>query len=194
MNRVMAILGFGLMIAGSALAAPAPAFELADTKGDVHKLSDYAGKFVVLEWYNPDCPFVKKHHLSGSMAGLQTKWAEHGVIWLAVNSSAPGKQGNYTGTEHEAILTERGAKPTALLLDADGTVGHAYGARTTPHMFVIDPAGEIIYQGAIDDKPTADQADLEGARNHVDSALEEALNGQPVSVASSDPYGCSVKY
>jgi len=173
---------------------PAPAFTLTGTDGKQHALADYQGKYVVLEWINHDCPFVKKHYGSGNMQKLQKKWTEQGVVWLSVNSSAPGKQGNYPPEKANALTQEKSAMPTALLLDPDGTVGKAYGAKTTPHMYVIDPQGKLVYAGGIDDKPSTEAADIPSSRNHVDHALTEALAGQPVSVATTTPYGCAVKY
>lgn len=180
--------------ADAVVGQPAPAFTLTGTDGKPHALADYAGKYVVLEWINHDCPFVKKHYGSGNMQKLQKKYTEQGVVWLSINSSAPGKQGNYPPEQANALTAEKKAAPTALLLDPEGTVGKAYGAKTTPHMYVIDPEGKLVYAGGIDDKPSTDAADIAGARNHVDQALSQALAGQPITVASSTPYGCSVKY
>ncbi|MBM4247599.1 MAG: thioredoxin family protein [Deltaproteobacteria bacterium] len=173
---------------------PAPAFTLSGTDGRPHSLAEYAGKYVVLEWLNHDCPFVRKHYVGGNMQRLQKKWTGRDVVWLSINSSAPGKQGNYPPEEANELTSDKGAAPTAVLLDPDGTVGRAYGAKTTPHMFVVDPKGVLIYAGGIDDKPSTDPADVGAARNHVDHALTEALDGKPVTVAASTPYGCSVKY
>lgn len=172
----------------------APAFTLTGTDGRPHSLSEYAGKYVVLEWLNHDCPFVRKHYGSGNMQKLQKKWTAQDVVWLSINSSAPGKQGNYPPEEANELTKDKGAAPTAVLLDPDGTVGRAYGAKTTPHMFIVDPKGMLIYAGGIDDKPSTDPADVPHARNHVDQALTEALAGKPVTIATSTPYGCSVKY
>lgn len=180
--------------ADAVVGQPAPAFTLTGTDGKPHSLADYKGKYVVLEWINHDCPFVKKHYGSGNMQKLQKKYTEQGVVWLSINSSAPGKQGNYPPEQANALTAEKKALPTALLLDPDGTVGKEYGAKTTPHMYVIDPEGELVYAGGIDDKPSTDAADIAAARNHVDQALAEALAGKPITVASSTPYGCSVKY
>lgn len=189
----------GLLAASAARAAavvgePAPAFTLADARGKQHSLDAYRGKFVVLEWVNYDCPFVAKHYGSGNMQRLQKEAAAKGVVWLAVNSSAPGKQGNFSPAEIDTKSKEHGAAFAAYLVDAEGKVGRAYGAKTTPHMFVIDPAGKLLYAGGIDDKPSTDQADVKTAKNFVTAALDEALAGKPVSVASSQPYGCAVKY
>lgn len=173
---------------------PAPAFSLQDSKGKKHALSDYKGKLVVLEWVNYGCPFVKKHYESQNMQKLQKNYTGKGVIWLSINSSATGKQGSMTPDEVNKALKEKGAAPTAYLLDVDGTVGRAYGAKTTPHMFVIDQKGVLVYSGAIDDKVSTEISDVSGAKNYVAAALDEALAGKPISVASTKSYGCSVKY
>ena len=173
---------------------PAPAFTLTDSSGATHKLSDFKGKFVVLEWINPDCPFVKKHYNSGNMQKLQKEAAAKGVVWLSVASSAPGKQGHYDAAGWTKLSADNGSAATAVLLDADGTVGKAYGARTTPNMFVISPEGTLIYAGAIDDKSGTDAEEIATAKNYVMTALEEAMAGKPVTTAVTKPYGCSVKY
>jgi peroxiredoxin len=173
---------------------PAPAFTLTDSNGKTRSLADFAGKTVVLEWWNYQCPFVGKHYNSGHMQKLQKEWTAKGVVWLTVNSSAVGKQGYVDGAQANALMQEKGGAPTAILLDHDGTVGRAYGAKTTPHMFVIDAKGTIVYAGGIDDKPSTDLADIATATDYVEQALSELLSGRPVSVASSRPYGCSVKY
>lgn len=180
--------------ADAVVGQPAPAFTLTGTDGRPHSLAEYAGKYVVLEWLNHDCPFVRKHYGGGNMQKLQKKWTGQDVVWLSINSSAPGKQGNYPPEEANELTKDKGAAPTAVLLDPDGAVGRAYGAKTTPHMFVIDPKGVLLYAGGIDDKPSTDPADVGQARNHVDHALTEAVAGRPVTVATSTPYGCSVKY
>lgn len=172
----------------------APDFKAVDSNGKSHSLSQYRGKWVVLEWVNHECPYVRKHYDNNVMQALQKKYAEKGVVWLSVVSSAPGKQGHFPNDKANALTKEKGAAPHALLVDSSGTIGRAYDARTTPHMFVINPQGTLLYQGAIDDKPTARKADLEGARPHVDIALQEAMAGKAVSVASTQPYGCTVKY
>jgi peroxiredoxin len=183
-----------LASAAAVVGQPAPGFTLTGSDGKQHSLADYAGKYVVLEWINHDCPFVKKHYGSGNMQKLQKKYVAEGVVWLSINSSAPGKQGNYPPDKTNQLTAEKSAVPTAVLLDPDGTVGRAYGAKTTPHMYVIDPKGTLLYAGGIDDRPSTDPGDIAGARNHVDQALAEAMAGKPVAVASSTPYGCSVKY
>ena len=173
---------------------PAPNFKLADANGKTVSLSDFRAKTVVLEWSNPDCPFVRKHYGSGNMQKAQAAAAKDGVVWLSINSGAPGKQGHMSGAEAKAFLARSGARPAAYLLDPNGIVGKAYDAKTTPHMFIVSKAGTLVYAGGIDDKPTANPADIKGARNHVLAALSEIKAGKAVSVATSRPYGCSVKY
>lgn len=172
----------------------APEFSLPDSTGTIRSLADAKGKFVVLEWFNKDCPFVRKHYDSGNMQRLQEAYTGRGVVWLTVASSAYGKQGHVTPEEASAVIRERQAHQTALLLDPDGVVGRRYGAKTTPHMFVINPEGVLIYAGAIDSVSSPDPADLAGANNYVQQALDEAMAGQPVSVPQTPSYGCSVKY
>jgi peroxiredoxin len=173
---------------------PAPGFTAKDSNGNVQKLADYRGKFVVLEWHNRQCPFVHKHYASGNMQRLQKEWTAKGVVWLTVISSAPGKQGYMTAEEENAFVKEVNASPTAVLLDPSGEVGHLYDAKTSPHMFVINPQGVLVYDGAIDDKPTTDLDDVPTATNYVNLALEEALAGEQVKTPVTRPYGCSVKY
>ncbi|KQT19568.1 alkyl hydroperoxide reductase [Methylobacterium sp. Leaf399] len=180
--------------AGLQIGKPAPVFTATDADGKAVRLSDYAGKTVVLEWTNHDCPFVKKMYGGQAMQALQKKWTEAGVVWLTVISSAPGEQGAVEGQEANRLTQERGAAPTAVVLDTTGTVGKAYDARTTPQMVVITGDGTLVYNGAIDDKPTANLDDLKTAKNYVDAALTEVAAGKPVSVKTSKPYGCSVKY
>ncbi|MEQ8352034.1 MAG: thioredoxin family protein [Leptospiraceae bacterium] len=172
----------------------APSFTLADFQGKEHRLSDYSGKYVVLEWVNFDCPYVRKHYESGNMQSLQKQYTKNGVIWLAINSSATGKQGNFSTQEIQSRIEEYDASFDSYLLDEDGQVGRQYGARTTPHMYIIDPEGTLIYAGAIDDRPTANLKDIEGATNYVSQSLDAAMNGQPVPVSRTRAYGCSVKY
>jgi hypothetical protein len=173
---------------------PAPDFTATDSNGKVHKLSDYHGKIVVLEWTNRGCPYTQKQYNSGNMQRLQREWTSRGVIWLTVISSAPGRQGYVTASEENAYLKQVNAAPTAVLLDPTGVLGHLYDAKTTPHMFIISPQGTLIYNGAIDNRPTTDLADVNGAENYVTAALGEATSGKPVSNPTSRPYGCSVKY
>jgi peroxiredoxin len=172
----------------------APNFTLTDTTGKKWKLSDQKGKVVVLEWFNHGCPFVKKHYDSGNMQKLQKEYTGKGVVWLAINSSAKGKQGNATPAEHDKVFKEKNAAPTAVLIDEDGTVGKEYKAKTTPDMYVIDKKGKLVYAGAIDDKSGVDQAEIATAKNYVKSALDELLSGKTVTVAETKSYGCSVKY
>jgi peroxiredoxin len=172
----------------------APDFALTDTNGKTHHLSDYKGKYVVLEWYQPDCPFVRKHYNSGNMQALQKEYVAKGVVWLSIDSSAAGQEGNYPAAELNQIAAKTGAARTALLLDPDGKVGHLYGAKTTPDMYIINPQGTLVYQGAIDDKPSTDLADIKTAKNYLKSALNAVLEGQTVALTSTRPYGCSVKY
>ena len=212
MLRVTSLLTLALLVAGgceleedaayvrpASYVAPvigkaAPEFKAVDTYGKTHSLSQYRGKWVVLEWLNHGCPYVKKHYKSNTMQALQKKYAGKGVVWLSIVSSAPGKQGHYSNDKANELTKEKGAAPHAVLVDASGTVGRMYDARTTPHMFVVDPQGTLVYMGGIDDKPSSRASSLEGARPHVDMALQEALAGKPISVPTSQPYGCDVKY
>ena len=193
------LLGAALLVSPAATAPPAvgqpaPDFSLSDSNGARHDLSSLKGKFVVLEWVNFECPFVQKHYGSGNMQKLQKAYTGKGVVWLSVNTSAPGKQGHYAPAEINAKLKASGASPSAYLIDTEGSVGKAYGAKTAAHMYVIDPNGTLVYAGAIDDKPSTDQSDVAGAKNYVAAALDEAMGGKPVTTASSQPYGCGVKY
>jgi len=173
---------------------PAPDFAATDATGATHTLSSYRGKVVVLEWSNHDCPYVRKHYGSGNMQALQSQAAKEGVVWLTVVSSAPGRQGYVEGLEAQKLTEDREAKPSAVLLDAQGSVGRLYGARTTPHMFVIDKAGNLAYAGAIDDRPSASRSSLDGARNYVSEALAALRESRPLEVAATRAYGCSIKY
>ena len=173
----------------------APNFRLGDANGSVVQLSDFRGKTVVLEWNNPECPSVRKHYESGNMQKTQAAAAAAaGAVWLTINSGAEGNQGYMTPAEAKAFTAGQQSRRTAYLLDSEGAVGRGYGAKTTPHMYVIGPSGALIFNGATDDKPTQDKADIAGARNHVLAALTELKEGKPVSVPTSRPYGCSVKY
>jgi peroxiredoxin len=173
---------------------PAPNFTLQGGDGKTHSLADYQGKFVVLEWTNPNCPFVHKFYDSGTMQKLQKEETAKGVAWLRINSSAEGHDGYQTATDIAAYEKENRVASTESLLDPNGQVGHTYGARTTPHMFVIDPKGVLIYAGGIDDTPSADPATIATAKNYVTAALDEAMAGKPVTTPTARPYGCSVKY
>lgn len=172
----------------------APVFALKDSNGNEQQLASYQEKYVVLEWLNHECPFVRKHYDSGSMQDLQKEYTEKGVVWFSIISSAPGKQGYCTADEAVKLTEQEKAHPTAVLLDPDGAVGKLYEAKTTPHMFIIDPQRVLIYQGAIDDIASTDTADIGKANNYVRMVLDEAMAGKEVSVASTKSYGCSVKY
>jgi peroxiredoxin len=173
---------------------PAPDFTLTDANGKKHQLSSYKGKYVVLEWVNFDCPFVRNHYGTGNMPALQTKYTAEGAVWLSICSSAPGKQGYFEGEALTARLEKEGTKANAYLIDADGTVGHLYEAKTTPHLYVINPEGVLIYAGAIDDKPSTKAEDLKQANNYVAAALASAKSNKPVETSWTQSYGCSVKY
>jgi AhpC/TSA family len=172
----------------------APDFTGKASNGKTIHLADYRGKYVVLEWHNNGCPFVRKQYNSGNMQSLQKRWTAQGVMWFTILSSAPGKQGYVTASEENDYLAKMHAAPSAALLDPSGDIGHLYDAKTSPHMFVINPQGVLIYDGAIDDKPTPDLADVPGAKNYVSLALEQAMAGEHVDIAATRPYGCSVKY
>jgi len=199
MKKLLSVPFLVLIAASAAYAAPeiggkAPDFSLTDTNGKTESLSQFKGEYVVLEWTNPDCPFVHKHYDSGNMQKLQKEFTAKGVVWLTIDSSAPGKQGNYTPNQLNEILKQRHAAPTAMLVDSGSGVAIAYGAKTTPHMFVINPDGNLIYEGAIDSIASPDQADISKATNYVQTALDEAMAGKPVTTPTSRSYGCSVKY
>jgi peroxiredoxin len=172
----------------------APNFKLVDSNGKEHSLSDFNDKIVVLEWVNFECPFVKKHYNSRNMQSLQLKYTKKDVVWLTINSSADGKQGNFTNDEINSRIKNHNAKMSAYLIDADGKVGKMYGAKTTPHMYVIDKGGKLVYAGGIDDKASTDVDDIKSAQNYVSLALNELLAGKSVSLQTSKPYGCSIKY
>lgn len=181
-------------IAAATVGQPAPAFTAVDTAGKAVSLADFKGKHVVLEWVNPGCPFVVKHYNSANMQGTQKEAAAKGVVWLAINSTAPDATDFKAPAAMAQWMQGHKAAATATLMDADGKVGKAYGARTTPHMYIINPAGTLVYAGAIDSKPSSNPADIPSATNHVNAALAETLAGKPVTMASTKPYGCSVKY
>jgi len=195
--RSIVTLSFAL-VAGSALAVTAgtaaPDFSVADSNGKTVKLSDYKGKFVVLEWTNPECPFVRAQYGADAMQALQKDASGKDVVWLTVNSTNKSSSEYKTGPQMNAWMKEHNAAQRAILIDATSDAGRAYDAKTTPHMFVIDPAGKIVYAGAIDDKRSARESDRKTANNYVRAALSETLAGKPVTVASTTPYGCSVKY
>ena len=199
MMRFVCVVAATALSASAALATPmigqpAPAFTAIDSNGASRALSEFKGKVVVLEWTNSECPYTRKHYDSGNMQKLQQEATATGVVWLSVISSAPGKQGFVSGAEANALTTSRGAHPSAVLLDPTGAVGRAYEAQTTPHMFVIDKTGVLRYMGAIDDKPMAAPASLAGARNYVREALAAVAAGHAPQVATTEPYGCSIKY
>ena len=202
MPRVSAALKSALLaitlIASTAFAVKpgdqAPNFTGTDSNGKTQSLSQYKGKWVVLEWANRGCPYEQKHYNSGNMEALQKEWTAKGVIWLRIVSSAPGQQGFVTPAEDIQYLAEKHAAPTASILDPTGAIGHLYEAKTTPDMFVIDPTGKLVYMGAIDDRPSTDPDSLKGARNYVSEALEQAMSGKQVTTPVTRSYGCSVKY
>ena len=200
MNYLKRIFLTGFLLSALALhakvetGAPAPEFTLLDSTGVEHKLSDFKGNYVVLEWTNHRCPFVRKFYANGTMQSLQKEMTEKGVVWLQMLSSAKGKQGYLTASEAEALRKEQEVGSTALLLDTEGVVGNEYGARTTPHMFLIDPEGVVIYQGAIDSVKSTNSADIAGATNYVKLAYENSIAGKPIKPVTTTPYGCSVKY
>src|SRR5690349_14578469 len=179
----LTVLSTGALLAADApkVGAPAPGFSLTDSKGKTHSLGDFKGKFVVLEWFNPGCPFVQKHYESDNMQKLQQQFTDKNVVWLTIDSAAPGKEGYLTPFDAEQRLAQWKMHSTAFLLDPDGRVGHEYAATNTPHMYVIDPSGKLIYSGAIDSKPTYNPADIPSSTNYVKAALEEAMAGKPVS-------------
>ena len=176
------------------LGSAAPAFTLTDSNGRNRSLGEFKGKTVVLEWTNHECPYVGKHYRGNNMQALQKKWTGQGVVWLSVISSAPGEDGHVTPQQANKVTSERNASPSAVLLDPKGTVGRAFGARTTPHMYIVNGDGVVVYMGGIDDQPTARLEDLKIAKNYVDQALTEMAQGKPVSANRSRAYGCSVKY
>lgn len=179
---------------GVQVGQPAPAFSAKDTNGKTVSLADLKGKTVVLEWSNHECPFVKKHYTGNNMQALQKKWTGQDVVWLTVISSPVGEQGYVDAAQANKLTVERGAAPSAVLLDPKSQIARAYGATVTPHMYVIDKTGKLAYAGGIDDKPSARIDDLQGAKNFVDSALTELAQGKAVSTTTARPYGCTVKY
>ncbi len=179
---------------GSTVGQAAPEFTAPDLQGKPVKLSDYRGKYVVLEWTNPDCPYVQRHYNSGNMPALQKEFGAKDVVWLTVNSTNQSSSEFKTPQEMSKWMGEKGAAPKATLIDKDSKVGKLYNARTTPHMYIVDPQGRLIYAGAIDDKRWASAEQTKSAKNHVRAALGEAMAGKAVSVAATSPYGCTVKY
>jgi len=203
MTRFLAVFAaasaLALALAAPAFAAPvlgqpAPAFQAVDASGKTRSLSEFKGKTVVLEWTNNGCPYVQKHYNSGNMQGLQAQATKDGVIWLTLISSAPGMQGYLTGSQARQWKGEVKASSSDVLLDPKGTVGRAYDAKTTPHMYIVDKTGKLVYMGGIDDKPSSDPGSLQGAKNYVTAALADVKAGRAVAQPATRPYGCSVKY
>ncbi|MFM9863932.1 MAG: thioredoxin family protein [Micropepsaceae bacterium] len=199
MNRILTAVAASLTAISIATAAPivgkpAPSFTAVDSNGKTHSLASFKGKTVVLEWTNDGCPYVKKHYGSGNMQKLQQEITAAGGVWLSIISSAPGKQGHVTGAEANQLTAKHKAQPTAVLLDPAGAIGRSYEAQTTPHMFVIDPTGNVRYMGAIDDQPSTEAATITTARNYVREAFKAVSTGGKVAETATDPYGCSVKY
>ena len=189
-----ALLSLSLPAQSVRVGDPAPAFSATDSQGKTESLSAYRGKYVVLEWHNQGCPYTRKHYVSGNMQALQKEWTAKGVAWFTVISSAPGHQGYVTSSEENQYLAQMHAAPTSVLMDPDAKIARLYSAKTTPQMIVIDPEGKLIYDGAIDDRPTDDPADVKGANNYLTDALTAAMAGKPVNPAYTRPYGCAVKY
>jgi hypothetical protein len=190
----LAVLSCPHAISAARVGDPAPAFTATDTKGRSRTLAEFKDRWVVLEWHNNGCPYVRRHYGTGNMQRLQKEWTGKGVAWLTVISSAPGMQGYVTAAGADQFAASSNAAPTAILLDPKGDLGHLYEAKTTPHMFVINPQGVLVYNGAIDDRPSTDPADLDGATNYVSAALREGMAGKPVTIPATRPYGCSIKY
>lgn len=191
---VMTVSGQTISPVKAKVGEPAPDFNLPGGDGKTHALADFKGKFIVLEWTNPDCPFVHKFYDSGAMQKFQKAETDKGVVWLRINSGAMGKEGYQTVADVPSYEQAQHVASTLTLLDHDGQVGHTYGARTTPHMFVINPQGVLIYAGGIDSKPSPDPDDIATAKNYVTTALDEAMAGKPVSTPTARPYGCGVQY
>lgn len=197
-----AFLGSAALIVGTAgattggplVGSPAPNFTATDSNGKTVSLADFKGKTVVLEWTNNGCPFVRKHYGSGNMQALQAEAARSGVVWLSIASSPPGYQGHVDGAQANKVVADVGARPTAVLLDHNSVIAKAYQARVTPHMYIVDPKGTLVYMGGIDDKPTANPADIPGAKNYVREALGELKTGKPISAPNTRAYGCTVHY
>ena len=180
-------------MAAPVVGEPAPDFVGTDSRGTSHALADFRGSPVVLEWTNHECPYTVKHYQAGAMQALQQEATGAGVVWFSIVSSAPGTQGHVTASEANTLTQSRSAVPTAVILDPEGAIGRLYDAKTTPHMFVIDATGQLVYMGAIDDQPSA-RSDPASARNYVRLALSELAAGLPVTSASTQPYGCTIKY
>jgi len=190
-----AALSLGVQATAAEVGQPAPDFTLTDIDGHTHTLSSYKRKLVVLEWVNPECPIVQKHYnKSGNIPGLQKTYTAQGVVWLSINSAAPGKQGDFDPARVKAWMQKVSAAPTAYFRDQTGAVGHRYGAKTTPHIFIINPEGTLVYAGGIDSIASADPADITRATNYVNAAMADLAAGRPVALSNTKPYGCSVKY
>jgi peroxiredoxin len=189
-------LGTGAALAQGAakIGAPAPAFQAVDVEGKTRNLQEFAGKTVILEWTNHDCPYVRKHYNSATMQTLQKDMAKEGIVWLSVISSPEGEQGYVDAAKAKELTVKRDAAPAGILLDSNSKVARAYGAQTTPHMYIVDPKGTLAYMGAIDDKPSSSASSLNGARSYVRQAVAEMKAGKPVSQAATKAYGCAVKY
>jgi len=184
----------GNAFAAASVGKPAPDFTLTDLEGKTVRLADFKGRHVVLEWHNPNCPFVMKHYDSGNMPGLQSKYDAKDTVWLSINSTNTSHQDYMSADKLKSYLGAKKASPDAYMLDADGKVGMEYAARTTPHMYVINPAGMLVYAGAIDDKRSTNKDDIKIAKNYLVAAVDESKAGKPVTLSSTTPYGCSVKY
>ncbi|XWK88895.1 MAG: redoxin domain-containing protein [Phormidium sp.] len=183
-----------IRVAAARVNNAAPNFVAADTNGKTHRLTDFKGKVVVLEWTNHDCPFVRKHYGSGNMQKLQKELTGKGAVWISIISSAPGMQGYVSNSQANELTKSRNAAPTAVILDPEGKIGKQYGARTTPHIFVVGKDGNVGYMGAIDSIPSPDPADIPKAENYVRDAVNSLISGKPVTNSVTQPYGCSVKY
>lgn len=191
---LLLVIGFSAVSAAPAIGQPAPDFAATDSNGKTVKLSDYRGKVVVLEWTNHQCPYVGKHYGSGNMQAVQKDATAQGVVWLTIISSAKGEQGYVEPAAANQLTSNRAASPSAVLIDPTGKIGQAYGAKTTPHMYIIDKSGNLVYMGGIDDKPTSNPADIPSSKNYVKAALGEMAAGKPVSEPVTRAYGCTIKY
>jgi len=192
---IISILALGLsQLQAVEVGEDAPEFTLTGIDGQSHSLSDFEGKYVVLEWLNHNCPFVKKHYNSGNMQALQKEYTDEGVVWLSINSTNPDHRDYVTADEEAQLASNHHSKATAILHDPDGVVGHAYNAQTTPHIFIIDPDGKLVYQGAIDSIRSANPADIPTATNYVKAAFKALMKGKGVEMSSTKAYGCGVKY
>lgn len=193
-TALLAVMLFASPTMAATVGDMAPEFQAKTTTGANFSLAAQKGEIVVLEWSNPDCPFVHKHYDSGNMQALQKKYTAKGIVWVTIVSSAKGNQGYMEASALTKIMADRGAAPTAIIQDPEGTIGHLYDAKTTPHMFVIDKDGKLAYAGAIDNIPSVDKADIAKATNYVEQAIGELETGKAVSMPRTSSYGCSVKY